>query len=113
MKSILSVLAVVGMVGMVNTAKASHGDLLLCASLDHEVLVRVAPQIGAVDVIKVEHNLPRYSFTGCTAGTGSVLLNCTGTGNRTFVLNQDLSAMYIGSHETRDLTCQHSGFSAN
>jgi hypothetical protein len=110
---LLAVIAMLGL-GLVGSAYAHEGALLLCVSTDREVIVRAKPQVGRADIIKAEHHLPSYTIEGCDiSGHGDILMNCVGTGNRTFILNRDFTGRYIGSHETREMTCQHSGHSAD
>lgn len=111
--NLLAMIALIGM-GFVASAHASEGALLLCVSSDRQVIVRAKPQVGRADVIKAEHHLPSYTIEGCDiSGAGGMLMNCVGTGNRTFILNRDFTGRYIGSHETREMSCQHAGHSAD
>lgn len=98
-------------------ASATQGQLLQCDSADHGVAARVALGTGQyqpqVTVYKLGPGLPFYRFACLTAPTGGGWLNCSDASNRTFILNQDYTARYIGSHETHELVCRPSGFSAD
>lgn len=97
-------------------AFATQGKILQCHSADQQVAARVSlgeTTAPRVILYKLRPGLPSY-WLECTPGTTpGAWLNCTDTSNRTFILNQDYTATYVGSHETRDFVCVPSGFSAD
>lgn len=101
-----AIISAIFVAGICSSAFAGKGPIFMCHSDDYRVVARAMPQIGEVEVEKTAPGMPSYLFTGCQFGGDSYrMLFCTEAGGRVFIMNRDMTAKYIGSGRTADLSC--------
>lgn len=111
MKKLFAAL-VLSSLGFSGVALASDGPTYLCRGT--ETFARVKPQVGIAQIYKINAVNPDYTMS-CNenfSGPGP-WLDCQEPTGRMFVVQRDLSAVYYGRNRNHQMTCQHTGWSAD
>ena len=97
-------LAILGFAG---AAHASGVILYTCQSADGQVVVHAMPKKLKATVWQAK-STNGLAELACAAGTGRLLLTCSGDEGMTFEMNQNLTASIAVAGKVTDLACHAS-----